>query len=217
MTSSANSVTVIDYGMGNLHSVCRALEKVGAAPVLTEQPEALAAANHLVLPGVGAFKDGMAELAKRGFVDAVRNYAKSGKPLLGICLGMQMLFEESEEFGRHRGLGVMPGAVRAIPSQGADGLPHKIPHIGWNALVAPGGASWEGTLLSGIPAGTEVYFVHSYTAQPVEEALRLADADYDGCRVSAVVREGHVYGCQFHPEKSGPAGLAMLRNFLAFS
>jgi glutamine amidotransferase len=209
------TVKVIDYGMGNLHSVCRALEHVGADAALTEKPEEIAAATHLVLPGVGAFKDGMAELAKRGFVDAVRAYAKTGKPLLGICLGMQMLFEESEEFGRHEGLALMPGAVRAIPAQGADGKPHKIPHIGWNALVPPQGASWEGTLLSGIPAGTEAYFVHSFTAQPADEALRLADADYDGCRVSAVVREGRVYGCQFHPEKSGPAGLAMLRNFLA--
>ena len=209
------AVTVIDYGMGNLHSVCRALEHVGATPVLTESPDTARAAAHLVLPGVGAFKDGMAELAKRGFVEALRDYAKTGRPLLGICLGMQMLFDESEEFGRHEGLGLMPGAVRAIPAQGSDGTPHKIPHIGWNRLVPPAGVRWDGTLLKGIPAGTEVYFVHSYTAQPAREALRLADADYDGCRVSAVVRDGGIYGCQFHPEKSGPAGLQMLRNFLA--
>lgn len=209
------AVTVIDYGMGNLHSVCRALEHVGAEPRLTENPEDVSAAQHLVLPGVGAFKNGMAELAKRGFVEALRDYAKTGRPLLGICLGMQMLFEESEEFGRHEGLALLRGAVRAIPAHGADGRPHKIPHVGWNRLLRPAGARWEGTILDGMDAGTETYFVHSYTAQPALEAHRLADADYDGCRLSAVVRDRGIYGCQFHPEKSGPAGLQMLRNFLA--
>src|SRR3954470_1919468 len=154
-------VTVIDYGMGNLHSVCRALEHVGAEPKLTENPEDVRSAQLLVLPGVGAFKDGMAELAKRGLVAALRGYANTGRPLLGICLGMQMLFEESEEFGRHDGLGLMPGAVRPIPAQGADGKSHKIPHIGWNRLLKPHGARWDETLLDGLAQGTEAYFVHS--------------------------------------------------------
>jgi glutamine amidotransferase len=217
MAAASNSVTVIDYGMGNLHSVCRALEHVGADPKLTESAADVRNARQLVLPGVGAFKDGMAELAKRGLVDALRDYAKTGRPLLGICLGMQMLFEESEEFGRHEGLGLMRGAVRAIPAHGSEGKPHKIPHIGWSRLSKPPRAEWEGTLMNAIPEGVEAYFVHSYTAQPADEALRLADADYDGCRVSGVVRDGVIYGCQFHPEKSGPAGLQMLRSFLALA
>ena len=209
------AVAVIDYGMGNLHSVCRALEHVGAEPVLTDSPEDARAAQHLVLPGVGAFKDGMAELAKRGFVEALRDYSKTGRPLLGICLGMQMLFEESEEFGRHEGLALMPGAVRAIPPAGADGKPHKIPHVGWRAVQPAWPGAWSDSLFTGTPEGSEFYFVHSFTAMPAHEKDRLADADYDGCTISAAVRRGNVYGFQFHPEKSGPAGLALLERFVA--
>ena len=207
-------VTVIDYGMGNLHSVCRALEHVGADPRLTEDPAEARAAKQLVLPGVGAFKDGMAELAKRGFVEALRDYAKTGRPLLGICLGMQMLFEESEEFGRHQGLGLLKGAVRAIPAQGTDGRPRKIPHVGWRAVHPAWEGAWDDTLMAETPDGSEFYFVHSYTAMPAHREDRLADADYDGCAISAAVRRGNVYGFQFHPEKSGPAGLALLQRFV---
>jgi glutamine amidotransferase len=210
-------VTVIDYGMGNLHSVCRALEHVGAYAVLTESPDDARAATHLVLPGVGAFKDGMAELAKRGFVEALRDYAKTGRPLLGICLGMQMLFEESEEFGRHEGLALMPGAVRAIPAQGADGTPHKIPHVGWRSVQPAWPGAWNDSLFAETAAGSEFYFVHSFTAMPAVAHDRLADADYDGCTISAAVRRGNVCGFQFHPEKSGPAGLALVQRFVEAS
>jgi glutamine amidotransferase len=209
-----SAVTVIDYGMGNLHSVCRALEHVGAEPALTEHPDDVRAAELLVLPGVGAFKDGMAELGKRGLVEALRDYAQTGRPLLGICLGMQMLFEESEEFGRHAGLGLLKGAVRAIPKQGADGKSHKIPHVGWRAVHPAWEGAWNHTLLAATPHGAEFYFVHSYTAMPAQREDRLADADYDGCTISAAVRRGNVYGFQFHPEKSGPAGLALLERFV---
>ena len=208
------SVTVVDYGLGNLPSVCRAFEFIGAQVRLTDKPEDIVAADHLVLPGVGAFKNGMAELGKRGLIDPLHAFVATGRPMLGICLGMQMLLEVSDEFGEHEGLRVIPGAVRIIPKIGAAGVQHKIPHIGWNRLLAPPGGSWDGTILEGIPPGTEAYFVHSYTAQPAEEAMRLADADYDGCRISAVVRKDRIYGCQFHPEKSGPVGLQMLKNFL---
>jgi glutamine amidotransferase len=210
-------VAVIDYGMGNLHSVCRAFEHVGAESVLTDDPAALRAASHLVLPGVGAFRDGMAELAKRDLVEPLRDYAKSGRPLLGICLGMQMLFEESEEFGRHDGLAILPGAVRAIPATGADGAAHKIPHVGWRAVRPPRAAAWSGTLFEGTSEGEEFYFVHSYTAIPARPEDRLADADYDGCTISAAVRRANVYGFQFHPEKSGTAGLALLSRFVGTS
>lgn len=211
------SVTVIDYGMGNLYSVCRAFEHLGADVLLTDRPQDVLVANCLVLPGVGAFKHGMAELETRGLVPALQAYARKNRPVLGICLGMQMLLDHSEEFGTHRGLGIIPGAVRAIPKTGANGAPHKIPHIGWNRLIAPAHASWKDTLLDDMSEGVEVYFVHSYTAEPESESVRLADSDYDGRRISAIVRKGNVYGCQFHPEKSGTVGLQMLRNFLSIT
>ncbi|HUP93645.1 MAG TPA: imidazole glycerol phosphate synthase subunit HisH [Burkholderiales bacterium] len=209
-------VAVVDYGMGNLYSVCRALEHVGAEAVLTEDPRAVLEADRVVLPGVGAFRDGMDELARRGLVPALREYAAGGRMMLGICLGMQMLFDESEEFGRHMGLAIIPGAVRAIPAAGADGKPHKIPHVGWSAVRPPATtAHWTGTLLEGTAEGTDFYFVHSYTGVPESHESRLADADYDGCIISAAVRRGNVYGFQFHPEKSGQAGLNLLQRFIS--
>jgi glutamine amidotransferase len=206
------SVTVVDYGMGNLHSVSRAFEHLGAQVELTEEAGRIADAHRLVLPGVGAFRRGMEELGKRGLVEVLRGYAASGRPLLGICLGMQMLFDESDEFGRHEGLRLIPGRVSAIPSRRSDGGSRKIPHIGWNGLLKV--ADWTGTLLDGIGEGAEAYFVHSYTAFPSDNRHRVAEADYDGFRIAAVVRRDNVSGCQFHPEKSGPVGLKILSRFV---
>jgi imidazole glycerol-phosphate synthase subunit HisH len=210
-------VVVVDYGMGNLYSVCRALEHLGADAVLTEDPRVVLDADRVVLPGVGAFRDGMDELERRGLDSALREYGSSDRMMLGICLGMQMLFETSAEFGRHNGLAIVPGDVRAIPGTGADGKPHKIPHVGWSAVFPPAGARWAGTLLEGTPEGTEFYFVHSYTAMPKSDEFRLADADYDGCTVGAAVCRRNVYGLQFHPEKSGPAGLRLLERFISMN
>jgi glutamine amidotransferase len=205
-------VTVVDYGMGNLYSVSRAFEHVGASVMLTEEPSAVVSARRLVLPGVGAFRRGMDELERRGLVEALRDYASANRPLLGICLGMQMLFEESEEFGRHAGLALIPGRVSAIPVRRHDGGVRKIPHIGWNGLLRV--ADWTGSVLDGVPEGSEAYFVHSYTGLPAVESHRVAEADYDGFPITAVVRKGNIHGCQFHPEKSGPVGLRILRNFV---
>jgi len=205
------SVTVVDYGMGNLHSVSRAFEHLGARVELTEDAGRIAEAHRLVLPGVGAFRRGMEELDKRGLIEALRGYAASGRPLLGICLGMQMLFDESDEFGRHEGLRLIPGKVSAIPPR-RDSDPRKIPHIGWNGLLKV--ADWTGTLLDGIKEGAEAYFVHSYTAFPADDRHRVAEADYDGFRIAAVVRRDNISGCQFHPEKSGPVGLRILSRFV---
>ena len=208
-------VTIVDYGVGNLLSVTLAFEKAGAEVVMAETPEAIAAADRLVLPGVGAFADGMQELASRGYVEPIREFAASGKPMIGICLGMQMLLDSSEDFGETRGLGLIPGRVVAIPPRGADGEPHKIPHIGWNELQPiEGGVDWSGTILDGVEPGVSAYFVHSFTAQPAEDRFRLADCSYDGCRVSAAIAADNVYGTQFHPERSGPAGLAVVESFL---
>ena len=211
----SSSVTVVDYGMGNLHSVNRAFEHLGAHVMLTEDAAGIAKADRLVLPGVGAFRRGMEELGRRGLIDAIRNYAAAGRPLLGICLGMQMLFDESDEFGLHSGLRLIPGRVSAIPSSRADGGSRKIPHIGWSGLLRV--ADWTATLLDGLEEGAEAYFVHSYTAFPTEGRHLVAEADYDGFRITAVVRKSNIYGCQFHPEKSGPVGLQMLSRFLVAS
>ena len=208
-------VLVVDYGVGNLLSVCRAFEACEAAVELTDSAVRIAAAERVVLPGVGAFGDCIHELERRELVRPILDFIASGRPLLGICVGMQMLMEVGEEFGEHAGLAVVPGRVRAIPATGADGRPHKIPHIGWNELVKPSAATqWSGTILDGVPERSSCYFVHSFTAEPTDARYRLADCDYDGRCVSAALRAGNVYGTQFHPEKSGEMGLRILRNFL---
>jgi imidazole glycerol-phosphate synthase subunit HisH len=209
------SVTVIDYGIGNLFSVRRGLEKAGASVQFVDTPAAVAAAERLVLPGVGAFADGMRGLAERGLDHAVREYAASGRPLLGICLGMQMLLSRSVEFGTHTGLDIIPGDVVPIPPTTAAGTPHKIPNIGWMAIEPAPGAEWSGSVLGHVQPGSSVYLVHSFTAVPREPAHRLADCHYNGRLISAAVRRGSVYGCQFHPEKSGSVGLGILAEFVS--
>jgi imidazole glycerol-phosphate synthase subunit HisH len=212
------AVSVIDYGVGNLFSVGRALEHCGASVTMVHDAAGVAAAERLVLPGVGAFADGMAGLQERGLVPALRAYAAAGRPLLGICLGMQMLLDGSEEFGQHEGLGIIPGTVVTVPPTGLDGRPHKIPHIGWNALrLSESRSDWNGTALRGIEPGACAYFVHSYMAAPTHAADRLADCLYDGRIVSAAIARDGVIGCQFHPEKSAATGLSVLAAFLAGS
>lgn len=212
------TVAVIDYGLGNLFSVCRALERVGATAVVTDSPTEIGRAACAILPGVGAFRDGMNGLHERGLIEALRRYGASGRPLLGICLGMQLLFEVGDEFGRHEGLGLVPGPVVAIPPTGDDGTAHKIPHIGWNELVPPASRpTWDGTILGDVKPGASAYFVHSFTADPADPVDRLADCYYDGRLISAAVNRGTLSGCQFHPEKSGEIGLHVLRNFLALA
>lgn len=213
---SAPEVTVIDYGAGNLLSVCRGLEHCGATVAVTADPKVILSASRVVLPGVGAFGDGMAELCRHGLDAVVREVAAQGTPLLGICLGMQMLLDESEEFGVTVGLGLIPGRVVSVPSKTLDGHPQKIPHIGWNALVLPlERESWAGTILQGIKLGEAVYFVHSYMAVPSDPKHRIADCLYGGGRVTAALGRDNISGCQFHPEKSGEVGLEILRRFIS--
>lgn len=203
-------VTVVDYGMGNILSVTRALEHCGAQVVLECAPSRIAQAERLVLPGVGAFGHGMDELQQRGLVDALHDYAASERPLLGICLGMQMLLDGSDEFGASKGLGLIAGWVRKLPEQ-AD---IKLPHIGWSAIRPPQGTTWDGSLLEGVPAGQEMYFVHSFHADPDDAAHRLAETAYGSYAFCSAIRKGNITGCQFHPEKSGEMGLGIVRNFL---
>lgn len=210
-------VTIADYGVGNLLNVVRAFQHCGADVYVTENPTDIAGAERLVVPGVGAFEDSINELVRRGFADEVKRYAESAKPLLGICVGMQMLFDASEEFGEHMGLGILPGRVKPVPNLTTDGLMQRVPHIGWNHLVLPmHERGWQETFLEPFE-GTRpaVYFVHSYAAQPEHDADRLADCLYGGHRICAAVRRNNVMATQFHPERSGEIGLSMVRGFLA--
>lgn len=212
---SSKAVTVFDYGLGNLYSVCRALEHVGAEVRLVETPPQPGGIERLVVPGVGAFGDCVDGLRRRGMFDAVRSYAETGRPFLGICVGMQMLFDVGEEFGEHEGLGLIPGRVVGIPPTAVDGTPHRLPHIGWAPLLRPEGVDWSGTALSGAEPGEHVYFVHSFEAKPTHPQHRVAVYDYDGHAVTAAVHRDNMMGVQFHPERSGPVGLRILERFLA--
>lgn len=213
---SKPEITVIDYGVGNLLSVQRGLEYCGAQVVLTADPETVVAASRVVLPGVGAFANAMQALQERDLVPAIQELAKRGTPLLGICLGMQLLLEESEEFGLTPGLGLIPGRVVSVPTRTTDGETQKIPHIGWSGLqYAETRQDWHGTLLQDIRPGEATYFVHSFMAVPAGAADRLADCLYGGNRVAAAIARDNITGCQFHPEKSGEVGLKILRKFCA--
>lgn len=208
-------VTVIDYGIGNLLNVVRALEHCGASVRLVDKASARDMdAPRLVLPGVGAFGDGMAELRARGFDELVKRFADTGRPFLGICVGMQMMFDASEEMGVHKGLGLLDGRVLPVPAVGVDGTPHRIPHIGWRPLENARD-SWDGGVLAELQPHERVYFVHSFAAMPADRGVRLADVSYDGQTICAAVQRDNLHGCQFHPERSALPGLAMLQRFLA--
>lgn len=211
---SAPEVTVIDFGVGNLLSVQRGLEHCGAKVVLTADPKQILDARRVVLPGVGAFGNGMQSLARLDLVAVIRELAQRKTPLLGICLGMQLLFEESDEFGVTAGLGLIPGRVIPLPSTTLSGVTQKIPHIGWNALQPSNSAGWQNSVLQDNRPGDAVYFVHSFMAVPTDPAHRLADCFYGGHKITATIGRDRIVGCQFHPEKSGEVGLKILRRFI---
>lgn len=208
-------VAVIDYGAGNLLSVQRGLEHCGARVTLTADPEQILEAERVVLPGVGAFGSAMRALDTLGLVAVLREISLRQTPLLGICLGMQLLLDESEEFGYTSGLGLIPGRVVPLPSTSQAGQHLKIPEIGWNA-IRPSSISqgWHGSLLQNCRPGESVYFVHSYMALPAMKAHRLADYDLGGHAIAAVIQKEKICGCQFHPEKSGEVGLDILKRFI---
>ena len=203
-------LAIIDYGVGNLFSLKSSLDAIGVQAVVTSDEEVIAAADQVILPGVGAFADAAAKLRDSGMADVVKREAAAGKPIMGICLGMQLLLEKSYEYGEHEGLGLIPGSVRPI----ADVIPenYKIPHIGWNAITFPreGGAEVS-PLFKNTKEGSYVYFVHSYYATDCAPNT-IAVTEY-GAPLTAAVASGNVFGCQFHPEKSGEVGLDILRAF----
>ncbi|TLY30197.1 MAG: imidazole glycerol phosphate synthase subunit HisH [Nitrospirae bacterium] len=207
-------IAIIDYGMGNLRSVQKAFEVVGHETVVTRAPQVISDASHVVLPGVGAFADCMANLDRYGLVEPIHRSIASGKPFLGICLGLQLLFTESEEFGIHKGLDIVPGKVRRFQtgdgSSGANGSVTrlKVPHMGWNALTI----QREAPPLRGVEAGAHVYFVHSYCVEPLDPSVICTVSDYGAPFVSSIWR-GNIFACQFHPEKSQSVGLRIVRNF----
>lgn len=201
-----STITIIDYGMGNLRSVQKAIERVGSSATITSDPKEISAASKVILPGVGAFRDAINALREHELIDVIKESTASGKPFLGICLGLQLLMELSYEYGEYDGLGIVPGHVRQFdidPSL-------KVPHMGWNQLTV---SDPDNPLFADIPSDAWFYFVHSYYVDPSDESWVAATTDYGGAFVSAV-RRGNVFATQFHPEKSQTAGLQLLKNFV---
>jgi len=197
-------IQIIDYGMGNLRSVQKAFESLGQPAAICTDPAALKSADKVILPGVGAFRDAIGHLQEQGFVEPIREYVAGGRPFLGICLGLQLLFDVSYEDGEYAGLGIVPGEVVRFESQ--PGL--KIPHMGWNALEV----AKPNPLLAGIPAGAHVYFVHSYHVVPRDQSVVAARA-FHGQPFVAMIARDNLFATQFHPEKSQRIGLKLLENF----
>lgn len=198
-------IAVIDYDAGNMASVLKALEYVGEKPVVTRDKDVIMSADKVILPGVGAYADAMDKLVSYDLCDVLREYVKTGKPFLGVCLGLQLLFDESEEGGAHvKGLGILPGKVVLFPKM--DGF--KVPHMGWNSL----NIKKDARLFKGINNGAYVYFVHSYYLKAENEDDVAATCEY-GVTFHASVEHDNIFACQFHPEKSGDVGLAILKNF----
>ncbi len=201
-------IAIIDYGVGNIFSLYSSFRHIGAEAKLTADPDEIRRSDKIVLPGVGAFGDAADKLRSSGLADVVKEQAAEGKPLLGICLGMQLLFDKSYEYGEHEGLGLIPGKV--VTMEGVVPSAYKIPHIGWNALHFPKDRPVS-PIFRYISEGDFVYFVHTYYATECEDSL-IATAEY-GAELTAAVADGNVYGLQFHPEKSGEVGMRILKAF----
>ena len=199
-------IAIIDYGVGNLFSLVSSFKAIGVDAVVTDREEVIRTADKLILPGVGAFGDARRKLVETGMDKLVMQEAAKGKPIMGICLGMQLLFEKGNEYGVHEGLGLLGGEV--VPMEGVVPSDYKIPHIGWNSLIF----KQDNPLFRYIKDGDFVYFVHSYYVKNCDDSL-LATTEY-GPELTAAVAKGNIYGCQFHPEKSGEVGLNILRGFV---
>jgi glutamine amidotransferase len=207
-------VAIVDYGVGNLFSVRQACESSGLEASITHSRTAILSAEAVILPGVGAFGDAMEQLRRLNLIGVLEEIGASDKPLLGVCLGMQVLMENSEEFGAHRGLGLLKGSVVRLRGEAGEGRRIKVPHVGWNRLEKSPAARdpWEGTLLQGLPDGVHMYFVHSYYAKPLDGSVVLATTPYGPQRFASVLQYRNIFACQCHPERSGPAGLTVYRN-----
>jgi len=212
-----NEIVVIDYGVGNLLSVKRGLEYCGVKAIITSKPEDIINATKIILPGVGAFKNAMQSLESLGLVKVIQEVENRKIDLLGICLGMQLLLDESDEFGLTKGLGLIPGRVVAIPSKNNEGIINKIPHIGWSKLINPEeNSDWNEGILKTVESGDSFYFIHSYMALTNNNKHTIAHCLYGSEKIPAVIQHNRIIGCQFHPEKSGEVGLKILREFCEF-
>lgn len=207
-----SNIAIIDYGIGNIRSIVNALEKVGATVLLTRDRNNILNADGVVLPGVGAFAHGMEQLKLYELVDVLKEYALTEKPLLGICLGMQMLFSKSNEFTETEGLGIIPGNIERLKL--LDSNQQKLPHISWNGLYESEKKTWVDTILDGIKPCEDMYFVHSFAAVPNDRNDVLSTTVYSEYEFCSSVKRGNVYGCQFHPEKSATEGLKIIKNFV---
>lgn len=205
-------VAIVDYNLGNLYSVKHACAHIGLHAEITSSKEAIANARAVILPGVGAYGDAMATLHRLDLVSVLRDIASSGKPLIGICLGIQLLMTESYEFGRHPGLGIIEGTVVRFDRPTEHGRALKVPQIGWNRVCHAESAGWDGTLLDSVADGEYMYFVHSYIVQPEDPSVVLSTSRYGQIEFCSSVQRGNVFACQFHPERSGVEGLRVYRN-----
>lgn len=210
-----NSVVIIDYGCGNVRSLSRALGAIGVTNVcLTSDPETILAAQRVILPGVGSFGHAMTNLKERNLIDPIVAFALSGKPLMGICLGMQLFFDYSQELGHYVGLGLIPGSVESLSVKKEVSGADKVPNVGWAPLSPNTDGCWAGTILEPLSIGVHVYFVHSFVAKPTSDHHVLAVSNHNDNRFCAVTRRENIFGCQFHPEKSSLFGLKILKNFI---
>lgn len=205
-------VVIVDYGLGNLYSISQACSHVGFIPSISSNIDEILLADSLILPGVGAFKVAMDQLESRNLVDVLKKFATSGRPLMGVCLGMQLLFEQSEEFGVNKGLGLIKGSIKKIP-QLNQGEKLRIPHIGWNRLIKESN-NWAKTPLADISEEDFMYFVHSYYASPGNSDEILTSTMYENFKYCSSIHKNNIFGFQFHPEKSGEQGLSIYKNFL---
>lgn len=210
MTARAPHIAIVDYGLGNLFSIQRACERAGLSVLITSDAAELEASDAVLLPGVGAFANAMEALDGLGLVGPVKELALSGKPLIGICLGMQLLMTESREFGLCAGLGLIEGTVERLSGGGEAGL--KVPHVGWSPVFERAPGAWRGSLLDGLENNAYMYFVHSYYVRPEDEETALSKSRFGEREFCSAIRRGAIMGCQFHPERSGAEGLRIYRN-----
>jgi glutamine amidotransferase len=212
MQSSLKKIAIVDYQLGNLYSVKQALKHIGADATITSDKKLISDADAVILPGVGAFREAMSNMQKLDLIGPVTDFVATGKPFMGVCLGLQILFSESEEFGMSNGLGFIKGTIKKFSTNLPDNPKAKVPQIAWNK-VYENNISWKSTPFNNLPSGAYQYFVHSYYAQP-EENVILSTTQYEGFEYCSAILKNNIFACQFHPEKSGEQGLKIYNNWL---